>query len=130
MRLRFYVILIATLLTIPPVEAQTTSAETKMRLINTITGDIAPKSVRASGTGFVSAHNMMYRHSVTVYDGSNMNLINTIPDQVDLNSFGFKGFTGTHRGAPVEGAFSPDNAYLYVTNYAMYGKGDKTQRAN
>jgi YVTN family beta-propeller protein len=122
-RLRFYVILIATLLTIPPVEAQTTSAETKMRLINTITGDIAPKSVRASGTGFVSAHNMMYRHSVTIYDANDMNLIETIPDRVDLQQLGFSGYTGTHRGAPVEGAFSPDGKHLYVTNYAMYGKG-------
>ncbi|MFY7812711.1 MAG: hypothetical protein ACOVQZ_02550, partial [Candidatus Nanopelagicaceae bacterium] len=123
MRLRFYVILIATLLTIPPVEAQTTSAETKMRLINTITGDIAPKSVRASGTGFVSAQNMMYRHSVTIYDANDMNLIETIADRVDLKQLGFSGYTGTHRGAPVEGAFSPDGKHLYVTNYAMYGKG-------
>jgi YVTN family beta-propeller protein len=122
-RLRLSVILIATLLTIPPVEAQTTSAETKMRLLTTITGDIAPKSVRASGTGFVSAHNMMYRHSITIYDAKAMKLVETIPDRVDLNQFGFTGYTGTHRGAPVEGAFSPDGKYLYVTNYAMYGKG-------
>jgi len=108
---------------ISPSKAEILSSDSKMKLERTITGNIAPKSVRASSNGLVSAHNMMYRHSVTVYDGSNMNLINTIPDQVDLNSFGFKGFTGTHRGAPVEGAFSPDNAFLYVTNYAMYGKG-------
>jgi len=40
-----------------------------------------------------------------------------------LNKLGQKGYTGLHRGAPVEGAFSPDGAHLYVTNYAMYGKG-------
>jgi YVTN family beta-propeller protein len=123
MRSRILVILIATFLTIPPVEAQTTSADTKMRLITTITGNIAPKSVRASGTGFVSAHNMMYRHSVTIYDANEMNLVETISDRVDLNQLGFTGYSGTHRGAPVEGAFSPDGKYLYVTNYAMYGKG-------
>ncbi len=123
MRSRFFVILIATLLTIPPVEAQTTSADTKMRLITTITGNIAPKSVRASGTGFVSAHNMMYRHSVTIYDANEMKLVETISDRVDLNQLGYTGYSGTHRGAPVEGAFSPDGKYLYVTNYAMYGKG-------
>lgn len=123
MRSRFLVILIATLLTIPPVEAQTTSADTKMRLVTTITGNIAPKSVRASGTGFVSAHNMMYRHSVTIYDANEMKLVETISDRVDLNQLGFTGYSGTHRGAPVEGAFSPDGKYLYVTNYAMYGKG-------
>lgn len=94
-----------------------------MRLLTTVTGDIAPKSVRASGTGFVSAHNMMYRHSVTIYDAKAMKLIETIPDRVDLKQLGFSGYSGIHRGAPVEGAFSPDGAYLYVTNYAMYGKG-------
>lgn len=94
-----------------------------MRLITTISGDIAPKSVRASGTGYVSAHNMMYRHSVTIYDGESMKLIKTIPDRVDLKRFGYPKFQGTHQGAPVEGAFSPDGEYLYVTNYAMYGAG-------
>ena len=51
----------------------------------------------------------MYRHSVTIYDGKSLELIKTIPDQVDLNSLGFSEYKGTHRGAPVEGAFSPDN---------------------
>ncbi|NDA82252.1 MAG: YncE family protein [Actinobacteria bacterium] len=108
---------------ISPTEAETLSSDTKMKLEETITGDIAPKSVRASGNGLVSAHNMMYRHSVTIYDGADFRLIKTIPDQVELKSLGFSGFTGTQKGAPVEGAFSPDNTYLYVTNYAMYGKG-------
>ena len=31
-------------------------------------GNISPKSVAASGAGYVTAQNMMYRHSVTVYD--------------------------------------------------------------
>lgn len=100
-----------------------TSAESKLKLEKTITGDISPKSVRASGTGYVSAHNMMYRHSITIYDASSMTLIKTIPDRVNLKSLGFKGYSGTHRGAPVEGAYSPDGKYLYVTNYAMYGNG-------
>jgi YVTN family beta-propeller protein len=108
---------------ISPSSAEMLSADTKMKLATTITGDIAPKSVRASSNGLVSAHNMMYRHSVTVYDGSALTLTKTIPDRVDLKALGFKGYTGTHRGAPVEGAFSPDNAFLYVTNYAMYGPG-------
>jgi YVTN family beta-propeller protein len=108
---------------ISPVNAETLSADTKMKLVSTITGDIAPKSVRASSNGLVSAHNMMYRHSVTVYDGATFALTRTIPDRVDLKALGFKGYSGTHRGAPVEGAFAPDNSYLYVTNYAMYGSG-------
>lgn len=108
---------------IQPVAAETTSDSTKLKLEKTITGNISPKSVRASKTGFVSAHNMMYRHSVTVYNADNFELVKNISDQVDLNKLGQKGYSGLHRGAPVEGAFSPDGAYLYVTNYAMYGKG-------
>jgi YVTN family beta-propeller protein len=122
-RYRLSVILIACALINPPASAQITSAETKLRLTATISGEISPKSVRASGTGFVSAHNMMYRHSVTIYDAAEMKLVTTISDRVDLSQLGFNGYSGTHRGAPVEGAFSPDGKYLYVTNYAMYGKG-------
>lgn len=65
----------------------------------------------------------MYRHSVTVYDAQSLSLIKNISDQVNLNNLGQKGYSGLHRGAPVEGAFSPSGDYLYVTNYAMYGKG-------
>ena len=65
----------------------------------------------------------MYRHSVTVYDAQSFDLVKTISDQVNLNNLGQKGYSGLHRGAPVEGAFSPNGDYLYVTNYAMYGKG-------
>jgi len=99
------------------------SDKTRLKLEKTITGNIAPKSVRASKTGYVSAHNMMYRHSVTVYNADTLDLVKNIPDQVNLDALGQKGYTGLHRGAPVEGAFSPDGAHLYVTNYAMYGKG-------
>lgn len=106
-----------------PTNAEITSDSTKLKLEKTITGNIAPKSVRASKTGFVSAHNMMYRHSVTVYDANSFSLVKTISDQVNLNDLGQKGYSGLHRGSPVEGAFSPDGTYLYVTNYAMYGKG-------
>lgn len=123
MRIRLIVILVALSLISTQVNAETLSSDSKMKLISTITGDISPKSVRASGTGFVSAHNMMYRHSVTIYDAETMTLVKNISDRVDLTKLGFTGYSGTHRGAPVEGAFSPDGKYLYVTNYAMYGKG-------
>ena len=98
-------------------------ADRKMRLVKTITGDIAPKSVRASNNGLVSAHNMMYRHSVTIYDAESMQLKVTVPDTVKPSEFGFSRLTSPLRGAPVEGAYSPDGTHLYVTNYAMYGKG-------
>ncbi|MGA1670189.1 MAG: hypothetical protein ACO39F_04800 [Candidatus Nanopelagicaceae bacterium] len=119
--------IVITLLLIPTsviaMEEEKPISDRKMRLIKTITGDIAPKSVRASGNGLVSAHNMMYRHSVTIYDGETMELKVTVPDTVNLSDFGFSKFTSPGRGAPVEGAFSPDGKHLYVTNYAMYGKG-------
>ena len=103
--------------------AEVTSDQTKLALVKTITGDISPKSVRSSGTGLVSAHNMMYRHSVTIYDSNTQELIKRVPDSVKLSDFGYTKYSGTYKGSPVEGAFSPDGQYLYVTNYAMYGKG-------
>lgn len=65
----------------------------------------------------------MYRHSVTIYDANSAELFATIPDSVNLSDFGYKNYSGSYKGAPVEGAFSPDGKYLYFTNYAMYGKG-------
>lgn len=104
-------------------EDSLTSDSKKMFLIKTITGSIQPKSVLASPNGLVSAHNMMYKHSVTFYDSNTFELKATVSDRVNLTDLGFTGYTGTYQGAPVEGAYSPDGKYLYVTNYAMYGKG-------
>lgn len=94
-----------------------------MKLIHTINGSIAPKSVRSSADGVVSAHNMMYRHSVTVYDANTFELMHTVSDSVSLKEFGYSKNSGAYKGAPVEGTFSPDGKYLYVSNYAMYGRG-------
>ena len=94
-----------------------------MTLLKTISGDISPKSVVASGRGQVFAENMMYRHSVTVY-GSDGELQKTIPDTVDLAALGYPQYTGgSYQGAPVEVAFTPDGSHAYVSNYSMYGKG-------
>jgi YVTN family beta-propeller protein len=88
-----------------------------------ITGDISPKSIVASGDGYFMAQNMMYRHTLTVYDAAG-ELVATIPDEVDLAAFGHEGFgNGTHRGAPVEAAFTSDARHAYVSNYQMYGEG-------
>lgn len=106
-----------------PAVSQDLSSSKSLVLINTITGSISPKSVAASNSGLVSAHNMMYRHSVTLYNSQTMELTATIPDSVKLSDFGYANYSGNYRGSPVEGAFSPDGAYLYFTNYAMYGKG-------
>ena len=115
--------LLLTLITAPVMAEEKSIADRTMKLVKTITGDIAPKSVRASGNGLVSAHNMMYRHSVTIYDAQTMALKVTVPDRVRLSDFGFSKFPSEVRGAPVEGTYSPDGRYLYVTNYAMYGAG-------
>jgi YVTN family beta-propeller protein len=94
-----------------------------MVLVKTIGGTISPKSVLASDNGLISAHNMMYNHSVTIFDANKAELIATIPDSVALSDFGYTKYSGSYKGAPVEGAYSPDGKYLYFTNYAMYGKG-------
>jgi YVTN family beta-propeller protein len=99
------------------------SSKTTLVLRETLDGDIAPKSVESSATGLVFAQNMMYRHSVTVYDARTLTLRKTIPDSVRLARFGYERYSGTQRGAPVEAAFSPDGKYAYVSNYSMYGPG-------
>ena len=98
-------------------------AESKMQLIKTFTGSLSPKSVTASQSGLVSAHNMMYQHSVTIFDSRSLELVTTVKDSVSLSALGIPGFSGAYKGAPVEGAYSPDSQYLYFTNYSMYGKG-------
>lgn len=82
---------------------------------------VTPKSVDASGTGLVFAQNMVYRRTVSVFNARSGALIKTIPATVDLAHFGLAG--GVVQGAPVEGAFSPDGKYFYVSNYSMYGPG-------
>jgi YVTN family beta-propeller protein len=88
--------------------------------VRTITGAISPKSVTASGTGLVFAQNMMYRHTVTVYDRDG-SLRRTIPDSVELARFGISGHPGISRGAPVEAAVDAAHRYMFATNYSMYG---------
>ena len=123
MRSKLLISLLLLSLCVIPHPAQAELPAPSMKLIHTINGSIAPKSVRSSSDGVVSAHNMMYRHSVTVYDAKTFKLIHTIPDSVSLKDFGFSNYSGSYKGAPVEGTFSPDGKYLYVSNYAMYGKG-------
>lgn len=98
------------------------SAARRLRLRTVITGAISPKSVAASQTGLFFAQNMMYRHTVTVYD-RRFRLVKTIEDAVRLPKLGYPQYPGTSRGAPVEAAFSPDGRYAYVSNYSMYGAG-------
>ena len=96
--------------------------EKALEPIATITGQLAPKSVVASGTGLYFAQNMMYRHTVSVFD-SDKQLLATLPDAVDLRAFGYEFPAGNYQGAPVEAAFNSDGSHAFVSNYRMYGPG-------
>ena len=91
-----------------------------MTHVRTITGAISPKSVAPTGTGLMFAQNMMYRHTMTVYDRDGA-LVKTIPDGVELSKFGISGHPGVSRGAPVEAAVDHAHRYMFASNYSMYG---------
>jgi YVTN family beta-propeller protein len=95
----------------------------RLHKVTTIGGRITPKSVDASSAGFVTAQNMIYQHSITVYDDKTYTLRKTISDQVTLSDLGFASYDKPVRGGPVEAAFTPDGKYEYVSNYSMYGPG-------
>jgi YVTN family beta-propeller protein len=97
------------------------SAGLRLRYVTTIGGHISPKSVDASGAGLVFAQNMIYTHTVTVYNDRDYHLVATISDLVRLSRWGYPQYPGRYHGGPVEAAFSPDRRYVYVSNYSMYG---------
>jgi len=100
------------------------SSSLKLKLRRTIVDpDIAPKSVVSSGTGYVFAQNMMYKHTITVYDSRTLKLVETIPDSIEAAAYRIRGHGETVRGAPVECAFLPDGRFAYVSQYSMYGAG-------
>jgi len=102
----------------PPVKPSTAP----MYLKKTITGRITPKSIVHSGNGLFFAQNMMYSHTITVYNREHK-LVKTIPDRVNLAKFGLTNFKGDYNGAPVEVSFSHNGKYAWVSNYQMYGSG-------
>ena len=88
--------------------------------VKTITGSISPKSVVYDGKDKFFAQNMMYRHTVTVYD-RNFELLKTIEDQVDLSQLGHPQLRGKVKGSPVEAVFASGSNRGYISNYKMYG---------
>jgi YVTN family beta-propeller protein len=106
---------------VPILPAWPPSARLRLHYVTTIGGHISPKSVDASGTGLVFAQNMIYTHTVTVYDDHDYRLVATIPDAVTLRTWGYPRYPGRYLGGPVEAAFSPDRRYVYVSNYSMDG---------
>lgn len=93
-----------------------------LKLKKVIRGDIRPKSIVHSGNGRFFAQNMMYRHTITVYD-RNYNQVKTISDKVNFSDYNLRGYEGYASGAPVEAAFTSDGQYAWVSNYSMSGKG-------
>ena len=87
-----------------------------------LTGRLAPKSIVASGTGLYFAQNVMYQHTISVFDAAKR-LVETLEDTVDLRAFGYDVPGEIYRGAPVEAAFTSDGSYAFVSNYRMYGPG-------
>jgi YVTN family beta-propeller protein len=104
----------------PPVDLPPADT-TAFTRVNRLSGHMSPKSVVAGPGGIVTAQNMMYTHTISVFDPTGK-IIKTIPDSVDLSKFGIGGHPGTSRGAPVEAAFTHDGKYVYVSNYSMYGR--------
>ncbi len=101
------------------------AASRRLEEVATITGSISPKSVVANQTGLFFAQNMMYQHTITVYDRS-YELVATIPDTIALADYGHDDFAGEYHGSPVEAAFTSNGEYAYVSNYRMYGGGLST----
>lgn len=123
--------------TLPPTTTTTlvpndglTAAERTLTEIETISGGLAAKSIVDSGTGLFFAQNMMYRHTISVFNRDFENLA-TISDEVTPSAFGHgDDFPGVYRGSPVEASFTSDGSYAYVSNYRMYGGGLSTSASD
>jgi YVTN family beta-propeller protein len=100
--------------------AQKNEVDSSLYLKKAITGKISPKSIVHNGHGVFFAQNMMYRHTVTIYNRS-FELVKTLKDQVSPNKFGFDEYKSSVKGGPVECAFSHDGKYAWVSNYNMTG---------
>ncbi len=93
-----------------------------LELKKRIRGNIAPKSIVHSGNGLFFAQNMMYRHTITVYN-RDFDLVATISDKIEGNLIGRAEQKLEYRGAPVEATFSHGGKYAWVTNYLISGPG-------
>jgi DNA-binding beta-propeller fold protein YncE len=93
------------------------SAHSQIIKKHEIRDGISPKSIVSSGTGLFSAQNMMYRHTVTIYNKDGERLAK-IKDGVNLKKYGFTDYQkGNYLGGPVEAVFTKDGNYLWVSNY-------------
>ena len=86
--------------TVRPKPPPIPSTHRRLHLIKTITGHITPKSVVSDRDGLIFAQNMVYTHTVTVYDSHTMGVVKTISDRVRPSRFGLSGYPGTYQGLP------------------------------
>ncbi len=98
------------------------SADRRFDEVDELSGDLTPKSVVASGAGLVVAQNMIYTHTVSVFNSNGL-LLETVDDSIVPADFGYEQWDEEVEGGPVEAAFSKDGSQLWVSNYSMYGPG-------
>lgn len=94
----------------------------QFEIIKTIKSDnLTPKSVVYADPGLFFVQNMMYEHSIAVYNRQ-FQQVKKIDDQVNLSKFGHRDFPAEkYKGSPVEAAVSKDGKFAYISNYRMYG---------
>lgn len=100
----------------------TTAGNTALVRVSCLRGGLTPKSIAWNGHGLFFAQNMMYRHTMTVFDDQ-LQRCGTIDDRVELEELGIRDRPGSYRGAPVECVFTADGHHAYVSNYLMEGEG-------
>ena len=93
-----------------------------LREVAWLTDALTPRSVVASGTGLYFAQNVMYGHTISIFDADKQ-LVKTLSDSVDLRSLGYDVKGEIYRGSPVEAVFTSDGSHAFVSNYRMYGPG-------
>ncbi|GFZ80886.1 YncE family protein [Nesterenkonia alkaliphila] len=84
---------------------------------------ISPKSVVSNGHGLAIANNMMYQHTVTLYDTESRELVQELSDSISPGALGVDGYPETVQGAPVEAVWTSDGQYAYVSQYDLAGIG-------
>ena len=93
-----------------------------LRLVRTISGGLAPKSIVGTPSGRFFAQNVTYFHTIAVFD-RRFRRIATLSDSVRRSWLGAQGDRTKVRGAPVEAAVSTDGDTIFVSQYSMYGPG-------
>ena len=84
---------------------------------------ISPKSIVSNGHGLAIANNMMYQHTVTIYDTESQDLVHELSDSISPEEFGVEGYPETVAGAPVEAVWTDDGEYAYVSQYLLADMG-------